>query len=152
MREEALAAGLLAGKTQTQAAIDAGYSPARAGVTASEKVRDVGFRETLRALAQERGIDAGFAIDKLVGLINQNQVLLMGRDKSEPLEVPDGATRAKGVDMLLKVLGAYPDPRMEVTGAVATVVVRATEMMALDPFADVVEGEVVEADRPGQTL
>lgn len=145
-RQEAFAAHLLSGKNQKEAAIAAGYSEKRAKVTSTEIMRDPNFREKLRELAHSKGLTADYAVDKLKGLIEAETVLLMGKEKDTPLAIPDGATRAKGMDMYLKVMGAYPDPRMDINAnMVATVVVRSTEELGLDPFsADVIEGEVVE--------
>lgn len=149
MREERFAQGLLEGKTQIQAAKDAGYAPTAAAVTASEKVRQPNFRTQLLARAHERGIGVDFALDSVLGLMKQEQLMLGGKDKDKEVWAPDGATRAKGTDMLLKALGAYPDPRLEVNANIAaTVIVRSTDMLAPDPFSEgaVIEGEAREVE------
>lgn len=147
MREERFAQGLLEGKTQTQAIIDAGYNSARPEVLGSQKMASVSFRNRLIERAHARGIGVDFALDKLTGLIDQEQLVLGGREKDVEHWVPDGATRAKGTDMLLKALGAYPDPRADVNvNAAVTVVLRSADSLAADPFADgaAIDGEARE--------
>jgi hypothetical protein len=148
MREERFAQGLLEGKTQEQAAIDAGYSPASARTLASAKMRDLSFRDRLREHALAQGIGIEYALKKLDHLMNARAVALGGKDKDLVIELgDDGATQAKGTDMFLKVMGAYPDPRLEANvNVAATVIVRSGDMLAPDPFSDgaVVDGEARE--------
>ena len=149
MREELFAQGLLDGKTQKDAAIIAGYSPLSAETIASEKVRSLSFRQKLIERAHARGIGVDFALDKLLGLIDQEQMVLGGREKDQVHWAPDGATRAKGLDMALKALGAYPDPRADVqVNAAVTVVLRSADSLAVDPFADgpAIDGEAREIE------
>jgi hypothetical protein len=145
MREERFAQGLLEGKTQTAAALDAGYSPSRAAQTASEKVKDVSFRQNLQAHALAQGIGVEYALKKLDQLMNARAVALGGKDKDQVFDIGwDGATQAKGTDMFLKVMGAYPDPRIDVQANIAaTVIVRASDAIVPDPFSDgpPIEGE-----------
>ncbi len=149
-RQELFANGILQGKTQKQAAIDAGYTAVNAHIAGSKLMHDQNFREKLKNLMLERGLTADYAVGKLKGLIEAETVILMGKEKDTPLNIPDGATRAKGMDMYLKVMGGYPDPRVDINAnVVATVIVRSTDEIGLDPFAaDVIEGKVVEQETP----
>lgn len=150
MREQRFAQGLVEGKTQTQAALDAGWAPSHAAQTASEKMRDLTFRQKLQAHALAQGIGIEYALKKLDQLMNAKAVALGGKDKDQVIELGwDGATQAKGTDMFLKVMGAYPDPRLEVNANIAaTVIVRSTDMLAPDPFSEgaVIEGEAREVE------
>ena len=149
MREELFAQGLLEGKTQELAARDAGYSPASARTIASEKMRSLSFRDRLQAHALAQGIGVEFALGKLQELVNADTLVLGGKDKDREYWVQDGATRSKGVDMFLKVMGAYPDPRADVNvSAAVTVVLRSADSLAVDPFADgvTIDGEAREID------
>ena len=151
-REERFAQGLLEGRTQKDAAIYAGYSPVSAEKLASEKVRSVSFREKLLARAHERGIGADFALDNVLALMKHNQTLLAGKDKDIQVQAPDGSTRVKATEILMKALGAFPDPRLELNANVsATVIVRAGDMLAPDPFADgpAIDGEAREIQGDG---
>jgi hypothetical protein len=145
MREERFAQGLLEGKTQTAAAISAGYSVASADSIASEKMRNLDFRDKLRAYALAQGVGIEFALGKLKDLMNARAVALGGKDKDQVFDIGwDGATQAKGTDMFLKVMGAYPDPRIDVQANIAaTVIVRASDAIVPDPFSDgpPIEGE-----------
>ncbi len=150
MREERLVQGLLDGKTQTQAALDAGYGnghPNHAAQTANKKLADSNFRQKLLARALERGIGIDYALDNLdrvihvrrKGVTREGDVVDLG---------DDGNAQAKGVDMLLRMMGAYPDPRLEVDHNVRAqvVVLREQDVIEGDPFAAVVDGEARELD------
>jgi|GEM_PF-3730637 len=155
MREERFIQGLIEGKKQGQAALDAGYAPESAANRASEKLSSLTFREKLLARAHARGIGVDFALDHVIALMDHETLLLGGKDKDISHWIGDGATRAKGTEMLLKTLGAFPDPRLAVDVSVAaTVIVRSSDMLAPDPFSDgaVVDGEARELDGGTDTL
>ena len=155
MREERFAQGLIEGKTQELAARDAGYAAASARTIASAKVRDLSFRDKLLARAHARGIGVDFALDHVIALMDHETLLLGGKDKDISHWIGDGATRAKGTEMLLKTLGAFPDPRVAIDVSVAaTVIVRSSDMLAPDPFLDgaVVDGEARELGDGTDTL
>jgi hypothetical protein len=112
--------------------------------TASEKVKDVSFRQALLARAHERGIGVDFALDNVIRLMKHEQMTLGGREKDTPFYAPDGATQVKATDLLMKALGAFPDPRIDVQANIAaTVIVRASDAFVPDPFADgpAIDGE-----------
>jgi len=155
MREERFIQGLIEGKKQGQAALDAGYAPESAANRASEKLASLTFREKLLARAHARGIGVDFALDHVIALMDHETLLLGGKDKDVSHWIGDGATRAKGTEMLLKTLGAFPDPRLAVDVSVAaTVIVRSSDMLAPDPFSDgaVVDGEARELGDGTDTL
>ena len=150
MREERFAQGLLEGKTQRESAVIAGYSPVSAETIASEKMRDLRFRDRLQAHALAQGIGIEYALNKLDYLMNARAVALGGKDKDKVIELgSDGATQVKATDLFLKVMGAYPDPRADVNvSAAVTVVLRSADSLAVDPFADgvTIDGEAREID------
>ena len=147
MREERFAQGLLEGKTQRESAVIAGYSPASAETIASEKMRSLSFRQNLQAHALAQGIGVEFALGKLQELVNADTLVLGGKDKDREYWVQDGATRSKGVDMFLKVMGAYPDPRADVNvSALTTVVLRSADSLAVDPFAVAGDGPAIDGE------
>lgn len=150
VREQLFAQGLLEGKTQRDAALYAGYPPTSADNRASEKMASLRFREKLQAYALAQGIGIEYALGKLHNLMEARAVALGGKDKNEVIELgQDGATQAKGMDMFLKVMGAYPDPRADVNvNAAVTVVLRSADSLAVDPFADAstIDGETREIE------
>ena len=152
LREDVFIGGLLAGKDQGQAALDAGYGNSlnSAGVTASRKLSDANFQARVRARMFESGMGIDFGIDNLRNLLNANTYALGGREKDTPLMVgPDSASRVKALDQYWKIVGAYPDPRADVNvSAAVTVVLRSADSLAVDPFADgvTIDGEAREID------
>lgn len=148
MREERFVQGLLEGRTQKDAAIYAGYSPASAEKRASEKMGSVSFRDKLREYALAQGIGVEYALGKLHNLMEARAVALGGKDKDQVIEMgQDGTTQVKATDLYLKMMGAYPDPRLELNANIAaTVIVRAGDMLAPDPFSDgpPIDGEARE--------
>lgn len=128
-------AGVLAGKTQTQAAIDAGYPRGSAREVASRALGREHIRSYMRDLLAQAGLDDASLL-KLVaegaktatqhGITRAGDVVAMG---------PDWHARAKLLDMALKVADAYPnrlDINAQVAGAV--VVLQPDDVVASDPF------------------
>lgn len=144
VRERKLVAAVMEGKNQTQAGLAAGYGGVnglRAAQTASEKMGSVRVREALRARLAELGLDdAGLAVKarELLesvqhGLTRDGQVVAMG---------PDNHARVKALDLVFKVVGAYPDPRAETTNNVgAIVVLQSGDAIAgaADPFHQILD-------------
>jgi len=139
MRERALVAGMLNGKSQTQAAIDAGYSAKSAASIGSRALARINNSQSFSALLAKAGLDDATLANAIrQGATESLEYGLSRSGESVPLG-PAWHARAKFVDMALKVGKHYPDRTVDVqvTGAV---VVKAATDAAPDPFA-VIEGE-----------
>jgi len=136
------------GKTPTQAAYALGYKSSGQGsrMWADEAVRETWKRELLdewgsvRAIVED--VRAGTRADR-VELSREGEAVNLG---------PDHHARAKYLDMILKSMGMYPNPRLEIDQSTQNVLVidsARSPLAALDPFSGtVIEGETVEPSLP----
>ena len=108
IKERRLIRGVVAGKSQTQAAIDAGYSPRSANEQASRALAKDNVRSSLERLMDREGlterkllqpIKDGVVATRVVGLA------LGGTDEMKELEVPDHAIRLKASEQAWKLRG-----------------------------------------------
>ena len=109
---------------------------------ADEAVRETWKRELLdewgsvRAIVED--VRAGTRADR-VELSREGEAVNLG---------PDHHARAKYLDMILKSMGMYPNPRLEIDQSTQNVLVidsARSPLAALDPFSGtVIEGEVSE--------
>ena len=117
--------GIAEGKTQKQAAIDAGYSPKTAEVIGSRIVKTE--RERFLVLMDKAGLSDSKICKAHAELMGANRTISVipakgeteGRDATgssvEFVDVPDWQARAKGIDMAHKIKGRYVE-RKEVSG------------------------------------
>lgn len=145
VRERKLVSGVLDGKSQAQAARDAGYPPASARQAASETLK----RPDIRALLHARLDAAGLDIDQGIAVLARNlNARAMGLTKDgDVVDMGwDGTTQTKALDQYWKLRNAYPNPRldMDVNLKGAIVVLRPEDAIASDPFGDVFDGDAID--------
>lgn len=129
VRERRFIDGLARGQSAREAAANAGWSPARAATTGSEKLASVNIRQALRARLEEIGLDDSGLAAKLRDLIDARKTGLTMAGSVVDMG-PDPHASAKGLDMVLKVAGAYPDPRVELDVTQTVLVLRPDDMLA----------------------
>lgn len=149
-KEEKLMQGLVEGKTKVQAALDAGYGNGNymsAATAATRKLGSDEFRLKLRARLEERRMGTDYALDGLHRVITAQKMGLT-KDGLAVAMGDDGIAQAKGVEMLLKVLDAFPNPRVDVNATLAgsVVILRPDDLVSVDPFS-----EAIDVSPTGQT-
>lgn len=140
----AFAEGIVAGKLPHQAAIAAGYQSRSAGsrLMSDEKVRDA-----LKLAAFRAGLTVDRLAEKLHALV-EAQRFELSRDGAAVHLGPDNRAQLQAIDIAVKLLGGYPNPRIDVnTGNQNVLVIRSDQspIAALDPFgAPAIDAETVE--------
>ena len=152
VKDEALIDGLVAGKTQTQAALDAGFgngNPMSACNRASKKLGSDEFRHALRERLTERHMGVDYALDGLHRVVTAQKYGLTKDGSVVPMG-DDGVSQAKGVEILLKVMDAFPNPRVDVNALVSgsVVVLRPDDLVSVDPFSEAIDVSPTEIDPP----
>lgn len=147
VRERAFIGGVMTGKSQAQAARDAGYPESKARHVGSQLAARPDIRAHMRALMDEIGIGDSALVTKLRdGMDAKQRGMTKDGDVVELGE--DWHARAKFVDMALKLADYYPnklDVDVNLKGAI--VVLRPEDAIAPDPFGvDVLDGDFVEQD------
>lgn len=104
IKEAKLVKGVAEGKTQTQAAIDAGYSKKTATVIASENLRKPNVQEALHMELQRQGITLEKAIEPITKGLKAKRVVQIEGDFFET-EVDDLDMQIKASDRALKLMG-----------------------------------------------
>jgi hypothetical protein len=126
VREEKLLAALVSGQSQSEAARTTGYDIG----TVSRKVngkgesnpRNVTFRQRLIRAIEAAGYGEEGVADKLRQLLDARQHGLTRN--GDVVEMgPDAHAQAKAMDMVLKVTGSYPDPRLDINHSLQAQVV-----------------------------
>jgi hypothetical protein len=103
---------------------------------------DKSFREDLKAQLVNLGLDdAGIAM-KIVELLESRQHGLT-KDGDVVDMGPDAHAQVKAMDQLLKVTGAYPDPRLDVSVQAQTIVYM-READSLVPGGDIFSGDIID--------
>ncbi len=146
IREQRFVRGIVDGKSQAQAARDAGYSPKAARQKGSELMHRDYIRERARALMVEEGLDLREGIRALRRTLNAQRMGLTRDGEVVPMG-DDGTTQVKAVETWAKLWDLFPnqlDVKHDVTGQV--VVLREQDVIEGDPFAAVVDGEARELD------
>jgi len=144
VREQKLVNGVLEGKTQAQAARDAGYPPASARQTASQVLQ----RPDIRNLIHARLDEAGLTLERAIAILDRNlnaRAAGLTKDGDVVDMGWDGTTQTKALDQYWKLRDAYPnklDVDVNLKGAI--VVLRPEDAIAPDPFGDVVDGDVID--------
>ena len=99
MRGQKIALGLLEGKTQEQALMDAGYSPASAR-NPSEILENPVIKKTFYEILEKAGLSDMYVAGK-------HRELMDATRKQDSVDVPDYMARARGLDMYYKIRGRY---------------------------------------------
>lgn len=106
VKEQKLIKGVAAGKSQTQAAKDAGYSPKSAHEIASKTLKKVDVQEALQQALVKHGIDLDSAIAPIGKALTATKILITGKDDQAFAEVvEDVDLQLKGSDRALKLMG-----------------------------------------------
>lgn len=145
-REHKLLEALATEPTQVAAAQASGYSPQ----SVSRKVRtDVSFREMLRTRLEEMGFGPAGTAAKLAELLHARQAGLT-KDGQVVDMGPDAHAQNKAMDMVLKVTGSYPDPRLDINHQLAAQIV----ILGADtlPGGDVLTDEYIDAEYDVQDM
>ena len=97
VRKRKFAVAIADGKSQTEAAVSAGYAPTRAAVTGSELMKDPEVIVTLSALLDAQGVSRKDCLDAIAkGLSSENE-----------------AASLKSAEMGLKLHGAFREAEAE---------------------------------------
>ena len=101
-RQRKFVAGVAEGKSQQQAASEAGYR--HPGVAGCRLMQRQHVREALHEALFDQGLDDTFIAQKFVELLNATDVDRKGNT------APNWISRCRAMDMLLKIRGAYKAP------------------------------------------
>lgn len=121
VKQKKLIKGVVEGKSQKQAAIDAGYSPTHAESAASHELNKTQVKATLQELMESHGLDDASLLKVHAEMIQATKVIsaVGGKDAGAAsmdfIDVPDWQARAKGVEMAYKLRGAFIEKK-EITG------------------------------------
>lgn len=143
-RENAFLSAKLQGASNDAARKAAGYSSSNSGLRLGNDER---MRQALQAAAIDVGLSPMAAARKLLALTDAERFELSRDGSAVPLG-PDNRTQLGAVELLYKLMGGMPNPRLDVTaGNQQVVVIHASRdpLAALDPFAPtVIEGEATD--------
>ena len=95
LKQQKLVAGIANGKTQTQAAIAAGYAPAGAHVSASRALNDVKVQSALAALMDKQGLSERKLLAPIKDAI----------EATKDSDAPDHVVRLKAAEIGWKLRG-----------------------------------------------
>ena len=142
-KDEKLIQGLVEGKTKVQAALDAGYGNGNYGSAATTAYRKLGseeFRSKLRARLEERNMATDYALDGLHRVITAQKSGLTKEGMVVPMG-DDGTAQAKGVEILFKLLDAFPNPRVDLNATIggSVVILRPDDLVSVDPFSEAID-------------
>lgn len=113
VKQRKLVNGVAEGKTQKQAAIDAGYSEKCAKEIASQELNKPSLKATLQDLMEHMGLSDGALLIKHRELLNAQKQLSgvreAGSESVEFVEVPDHVVQCKALEMAYKLKGAFTE-------------------------------------------
>lgn len=148
-KQEAFALGLAEGLNPYQAGIRAGYKSTSGGAKA---LQDERVREALKASVMRAGLTVEKIGDKLSALSDAQRFELSRN--GDPVHLgPDNRAQLQAMDIVIKMLGGYPNPRLEIDQSTQNVLVidsAKQPLAALDPFASVDAESVQVLDAPSQ--
>ena len=113
IKRKKLIAGIVAGKTQKQAAIDAGYSKKTAETQASQILKEPQVKSNLEKALDKAGLTDKRLADKHIELLDAQKTVsaVSGKDAGagtvDFVDVPDYQTQARALDMAYKLKGGY---------------------------------------------
>lgn len=120
-RRAAIIEAILDGKSTVQAGIDAGFSPRTAASQVSQTLKNPQVQAVLNAEIERADMDDEFLASHLKKLIEGTKLIpatIIDRGSGSItkgfVEVPDLAAKAKGLDMVYRLLGLNKD-KHEVT-------------------------------------
>lgn len=106
VKEQKLIKGVAAGKSQTQAAIEAGYSPRSAHELASKTLKKVDVQNALHMELEKQGITLDRVIKPISDALDAEKVHIVGNgDQAMADVVPDHAIRLKASGMAQTLMG-----------------------------------------------
>ena len=107
VKERKLLKGIIAGKTATQAAKDAGWSDASAGVMASRKMAEPGMKAELQKMMDEAGLSRQAIIQKIREGADAKKVSYFAHEGvvKDQREDVDHVTRHRFLETARKVRG-----------------------------------------------
>ena len=120
VKQRALVRGIVSGKSQTQAAIDAGYSERSAYSVGSETLKKPEVRELMQRALRRKGISEDRLAEVLDEGLRANRVIsaVVGTDATgktmDFIDVPDHATRHKFLDSAIELLDFKPEKQTAV--------------------------------------
>lgn len=148
-KQLAFAERVAAGEVPYQAALQAGY---RSKGAASTMLQDDRMRESLKAAALKAGLTQERIAEKLSALSDAQRFELSRN--GDPVHLgPDNRAQLQAMDIVIKMLGGYPNPRLEIDQSTQNVLVidsAKQPLAALDPFASVDAESVQVLDAPSQ--
>ena len=106
-RRMKIVSAALQGKSITQAAIDAGYSPKTADKQASKILADGRVKETFARILEESGLDSKFLAAKLRALIDAKTTIFSQKDGKfcDSLEIEAWETQRKTTELICRLAG-----------------------------------------------
>ncbi len=148
-RERVFVSARLQGASGNQARQVAGYSSSAMGTYLGNDER---VRRALQGAAIDAGVTPQKAAEKLRALMDAERTEL-SRD-GDPVNLgPDNRTQHAALDTYYKMMGAYPNPRIDVNTGTQNVLVidsARSPLAALDPFGSPsIEGEGRELEALG---
>lgn len=119
-KQRKLIKGVIEGKTQKQAAIDAGYSEGSAETTASKTLAKEQVKASIQDLMEHMGLSDGALLIKHRELLEAQKQISGVKDRGgnpkeadggslEFVDVPDYQIQAKALEMAYKLKGAFVD-------------------------------------------
>jgi phage terminase small subunit len=123
MRRKQIIKDILAGKTQQEAGISAGFSPKTAADQVSKTLRNPLVQDALQSAMEKIGMDDDYLADHHKQLIEATKVIAAnvfvpgsatdladaGSMTKDFVEVPDFQSKAKGLEMLYKLRGKFTE-------------------------------------------
>ena len=107
-REQLVVRGLLEGKTQSQALLDAGYSQSMAMKQQKKVIGRARVQKALAAALEDFGIDASMLAQTIREGLEAVRVVSSGPGRPA-VEMPDYNVRHKYLQTALELRGDYPD-------------------------------------------
>lgn len=118
LRERKLIKGIISGKTKQQAALDAGFGSnlASSAQLAYQTLKKPSTREALLEAMEKAGIGDNALAQAMREGLKAKKAIAMRDDK--PVMVDDHLSRAKFVDIAVKIRGDYASEKVEHSGQV----------------------------------
>ena len=130
--------GVASGESARQAARNAGY---RSTSMSTKLLEDERVRTALKRSAMAAGLDVTAIGERLRALADAQRYEL-SRDGSPVHLGPDNRAQLQALDIVIRMLGGYPNPRAEqhVSGQQVLIINGAVSpLAAMDPFAPAIE-------------
>lgn len=136
-QEQVVLSKYLQGKSQHAIARDIGVVPSKVNSITKDPI----FRDELKKRLSEVGMDDTGIANKLAELLEAKQFGLT-KDGDVVEMGPDAHAQNKTMDMILKVTGSYPDPRIDINAKIGPTIVYVGPDDMLTPgdiFQDVID-------------